>query len=70
MHIMRKSVLLKRPDCSNGRSDHDKNSEYNVWNKIELKTAKITKQWDDRSQKNNIQTTNGMYTKKRKESYI
>ena len=26
-----------------------KNSEYNVWNKINLKTAKATKQWDDRS---------------------
>ena len=26
-----------------------KNSEYNVWNKINLKTAKAIKQWDDRS---------------------
>ena len=47
-----------------------KNSEYNVWNKINLKTAKATKQWDDRSKEEQYSNNECMYTKKRKESYI
>lgn len=47
-----------------------KNSEYNVWNKINLKQPKRQNNGMTAPKKNNIQITNGMYTKKRKESYI
>ena len=46
-----------------------KNSEYNVWNKIELKTAKITKQWDDRSQKEQY-SNNEWYVYKEKKGKL
>ena len=43
-----------------------KNSEYNVWNKINLKQPKRQNNGMTAPKKNNIQITNGMYTKEKK----
>lgn len=59
----------KRQDCSNGKSCHDKNSEYNVWNKINLKTAKAIKQWDDRSKEEQY-SNNEWYVYKEKKGKL
>lgn len=46
-----------------------KNSEYNVWNKINLKTAKATKQWDDRSKEEQY-SNNEWYVYKEKKGKL
>lgn len=46
-----------------------KNSEYNVWNKINLKTAKVTKQWDDRSKEEQY-SNNEWYVYKEKKGKL
>lgn len=59
----------KRQDCSNGKSCYDKNSEYNVWNKINLKTAKAIKQWDDCSKEEQY-SNNEWYVYKEKKGKL
>lgn len=46
-----------------------KNSEYNVWNKINLKTAKAIKQWDDRSKEEQY-SNNEWYVYKEKKGKL
>lgn len=50
-----------------GETVMTKNSEYTIWNRINLKTAKAVKQWDDHDNKE-MYTNNQWYvTKKKKE---
>lgn len=52
-----------------GETATTKNSEYTIWNRINLKTAKAVKQWDDHDNKE-LYTNNQWYVTKKKKGKL